>query len=244
VSSEDARIKSLAPSKVCHVNLLLDFMCVDKKNQGNQKKIVMLSGIGKTAEPRATFIPDSIIKKILCSAIAVVPPSASLGSSSAYVNVPGSKSISNRALVLAALGEGVCRLQGLLHSDDVQVMLDALQKIVGIKYTWENDGATLVVTGGAGRLQVPQSEIYLGNAGTASRFLTSVCALIPSDPSAPAKKTVLTGNPRMKQRPIGPLVDALSSNGCAIFYQERQGSLPLVITPSGLKGGLITLLLP
>lgn len=140
---------------------------------------------------------------------------------------------------MAALGEGPCRLRGLLHSDDVQVMLDALQKLVGISFSWENGGNTLLIEGGRGRLAVPQKEIYLGNAGTASRFLTSVCSLIKK--SEKGKPTILTGNARMKQRPIGPLVKALQENGSQIKCLESEGCFPLEIHPTGLKGGLINL---
>jgi pentafunctional AROM polypeptide len=116
-----------------------------------------------------------------------------------------------------------------------------LQKLAGITFAWENDGATLVINGGSGRLRVPDSEIYLGNAGTASRFLTTVCSLIPA--GMEPKNTIVTGNARMKQRPIGPLVDALRSNGSQIKYLESQGCLPLEIIPQtdGFNGGHIKL---
>ncbi|KAJ3045184.1 3-dehydroquinate dehydratase (3-dehydroquinase) [Rhizophlyctis rosea] len=239
VSLEDKRVKQLAPHKHCPVDRLLDIMRVDKKNQGNQKRIVMLSAIGKTYEPKASDISDDVIRLILAPAQKVIPPKQKID---IQLNVPGSKSISNRALVMAALGEGTCRLHGLLHSDDVQVMLDALQKLVGITFQWENNGEILVLTGGGGRLRVPNSEVYLGNAGTASRFLTSVLALIPQ-PGPDGKGAVITGNPRMKLRPIGPLVDALRSNGVSVQYLEKEGSLPLNITPNGagLPGGKINL---
>ncbi|RKO84400.1 hypothetical protein BDK51DRAFT_24922, partial [Blyttiomyces helicus] len=239
VSVDDKRVRQLAPGKRCPVDQLLDVMRIDKKNQGDRKRIVMLAGIGKCLEPRPTFIADDVIRKILSPSMRVQPLKESRTVS---LNVPGSKSISNRALVMAALGEGECRLHGLLHSDDVQVMLDALQKLVGITFAWENEGETLVINGGGGRLRVPGSEVYLGNAGTASRFLTTVCALIPT-PSADGKAAIVTGNPRMKQRPIGPLVDALQGNGVKVRYLEAKGSLPLEITPSGtgLPGGTIKL---
>ncbi|KAJ3416680.1 3-dehydroquinate dehydratase (3-dehydroquinase) [Chytridiales sp. JEL 0842] len=245
VSVDDKRVKQLAPNKHCPVDQLLEIMKVDKKNQGDRKRIVMLAGIGKTFEPRASFIEDTIIRKILSPAMEVIPIVNSSGTSDGEValQVPGSKSLSNRALVLAALGQGVCRLKGLLHSDDVQVMLDALQKLVGITYDWEDHGQTLVVTGGAGKLRVPSSEVYLGNAGTAARFLTTVCSLVPiASPDGPAS-TIVTGNARMKQRPIGPLVDALRADGCEIEYLESEGCLPLSITPNGkgLLGGHIKL---
>jgi pentafunctional AROM polypeptide len=240
ISLSDSRVQKI-PKKCC-VDNLLEFMCVDKKNIGSEKRIVMLSGIGKTAEQRASFVPDSVIRKILCPSIAVIPLRPTFCASQQLMRVPGSKSISNRALVLAALGEGECRLHGLLHSDDVQVMLDALQKLVGISYSWEEDGGVLVITGGGGRLRVPEKDIYLGNAGTASRFLTTVSSLI-SYPSNLGKSVVLTGNARMKQRPIGPLAEALTANGCDIQYLEKMGSLPIKITPNGhgLRGGLIHL---
>ncbi|KAJ3220387.1 3-dehydroquinate dehydratase (3-dehydroquinase) [Dinochytrium kinnereticum] len=240
ISTEDKIVKSLAPGKHCTVDKLLDIMRVDKKNQGNKKRIVLLAAIGRTVEPKASFVSDDVIRKILSPAaevrpvahLAAVPPPVSL-------NVPGSKSISNRALVLAALGEGQCRLKGLLLSDDVHVMLDALQKLVGITFDWEDDGETLVLTGGAGRISVPSSEIYLGNAGTAARFLTTVCSLVKGSSGV----TVVTGNARMKQRPIGPLVEALRANGCDIEFLESSGCLPLSIPASakGLPGGHIQL---
>ena len=83
-------------------------------------------------------------------------------------------------------------------------------------------------------------EIYLGNAGTAARFLTTVCTLAQASQEE-SEFTTITGNARMKQRPIGPLVDALSSNGSNIRYLESQGCLPLAISPNGLKGSTIQL---
>ncbi|KAJ3046464.1 3-dehydroquinate dehydratase (3-dehydroquinase), partial [Rhizophlyctis rosea] len=239
VSLDDKKVKQLAPHKHCPVDRLLDIMKVDKKNQGNQKRIVMLAGIGKTYEPKASDIADDVIRLILAPAQKVIAPKQKID---VKLNVPGSKSISNRALVMAALGEGTCRLHGLLHSDDVQFMLDALHKLVGITFQWENNGEILVLNGGGGKLRVPNSELYLGNAGTASRFLTSVCALIPQ-PGPGGKGTTLTGNPRMKQRPIGPLVTALRTNGVSVDYLENEGTFPLYITPngSGLPGGNIKL---
>ncbi|KAJ3261381.1 3-dehydroquinate dehydratase (3-dehydroquinase) [Boothiomyces macroporosus] len=225
--------------RVCTVEQMLNIMKVDKKNQGDKKRMVLLATIGKTYEPNASFVEDKIITRVLSAAVQVVPQDKT--GKSASLNVPGSKSISNRALVMAALGRGKCKLRGLLHSDDVQVMLESLQKLVGISFNWEDGGETLVIEGGAGRLRVPDSELYLGNAGTASRFLTSVCSLI-SEPHKAGFPTVLTGNARMKQRPIGPLVTALQQNGSKVKYLENEGCFPLEITPNnGLAGGTIKL---
>lgn len=97
--------------------------------------------------------------------------------------------------------------------------------------------------GGEGTLipPAPGKELYLGNAGTAARFLTTVCALVRSDDGS--KTTTITGNARMKQRPVGPLVDALRANGTSIKYKESDGSLPLEIVASstGFAGGHIKL---
>src|SRR5258708_36965823 len=101
----------------------------------------------------------------------------------------------------------------------------------------------LVVKGGEGSLTVPPKgkELYLGNAGTASRFLATVCTLVRSD--KPGDSTVITGNARMKERPIGPLVDALRSNGSEVSYLGKDGSLPLSIaaSPTGFSASHIQL---
>lgn len=135
-----------------NVDRLLDIMRVDKKNAGNVKKIVILSRIGKTFEERATGVQDEVIAKILSPALRVLPGPPS--NKSVTLATPGSKSISNRALVLAALGTGVCKLGNLLHSDDTQVMMSALEDMKGADFTWEDNGETLVVTGGGGKLSV------------------------------------------------------------------------------------------
>ena len=93
-------------------------------------------------------------------------------------------------------------------------MLEALQQLRGISFAWEDDGATLVVAGGDGALRVPDRPLHLGNAGTAARFLTTVCTLVRS--ASDDDGIVLTGSQRMQERPIGPLVDALMLNGNAI----------------------------
>ncbi|KAJ2718377.1 3-dehydroquinate dehydratase (3-dehydroquinase) [Coemansia sp. Benny D115] len=221
---------------------LMDVMSLDKKNVGAQKRIVVLSRLGQTLELKPTNVPDSLIEEVISAGVLVkpVPESAQSAESLVVVVPPGSKSISNRALQLAALGTGVCRIKNLLHSDDTQVMLAALQAMGGCEFSWEDDGDTLVVIGGGGQLRVPDSELYLGNAGTAARFLTTTVNLIDA---ADNSTTVVTGNARMKLRPNGPLVDALRTNGCAIEYCEREGSLPLRITHTGkgFPGGRIQL---
>ncbi|KAH7912894.1 EPSP synthase-domain-containing protein [Hygrophoropsis aurantiaca] len=240
VSLSDPRIANLPAAKLLTVERLLDIMKVDKKNSGTQKKIVILSRIGETYEPKATAVADNLIAKTLSEAAKVIPGIPT--KNPIRMATPGSKSISNRALVLAALAKGTCRLKNLLHSDDTQVMMIALLELKGASFEWEDGGETLVVNGGEGSLQVPPKgkEIYLGNAGTAARFLTTVCTLVAPSTSD-ATTTVITGNARMKQRPIGPLVDALRANGSDVTYLESQGCLPLSIAPEGLKGSRIQL---
>jgi len=127
ISVHDPRISAVPASKLLTVDRLLDIMKVDKKNSGPAKKVVLLSRIGATYEPKATVVQDNIIRKSLSDAVKVV--SGVPKNSPVTMATPGSKSISNRALVLAALAGGTCRLKNLLHSDDTQVMMAALSDL-------------------------------------------------------------------------------------------------------------------
>lgn len=236
-SLEDKRIQKLTAKKHCPVDILLEKMGVDKKNDGKKKKIVLLSAIGKTHEQKASVVEDRAIRIVLSNAIEISPGVPS--SLKNQVTPPGSKSVSNRALVLAALGTGPCRIKNLLHSDDTEFMLNAIGSLGGATYAWEDAGEILLVQGKGGNLHASPSELYIGNAGTAARFLTTVVSLCrPSSVSS----TILTGNARMKERPIGPLVDSLRANGVAIKYMEKERFLPLDIPASGgFAGGEIEL---
>ncbi|KAL8660201.1 MAG: hypothetical protein Q9226_000002 [Calogaya cf. arnoldii] len=236
-SSNDPVVQHRSANKHCTVTRLLSVMGADKKNYGKKKRIVLLAGIGRTFERQATVVSDRDIRVILSPAV-IVEPSTST-SSDVSCTPPGSKSISNRALVLAALGNGECRIKNLLHSDDTEVMLNALVKLKGATFAWEESGQTLVVKGNGGRLEAHGEELYLGNAGTASRFLATVATLAASGTK---DFSVLTGNERMKKRPIGPLVEALQANGAGIDFMESKGSLPLKVKAGqGMKGGDINL---
>lgn len=238
VSLQDARIRKLSSGKHCPPDQLISIMGVDKKNDGRKKKIVLLSAIGRTHEPRASVVADKDIKFVLSSSALVAPPRSF--PDRVTCTPPGSKSISNRTLVLAALGTGVCRIRNLLHSDDTEHMLTALSKLGGVTYGWEEEGEVLVLDGKGGNLGASSTELYLGNAGTASRFLTTVVAL--AKPSAEASRTILTGNARMKERPIHSLVESLRKNGVEIDYLEREKSLPIAVTAAGgFAGGDINL---
>ncbi|KDN52407.1 putative ARO1-Pentafunctional AROM polypeptide [Tilletiaria anomala UBC 951] len=258
ISMEDPRILRITSTqrqeKQLSVERLLDIMRVDKKNSGAQKKIVLLSKVGGTVEERASTVPDSIIRRVLAPSVRVVPIPPQLGGASQQaapvktvkLSTPGSKSLSNRALVLAALARGTTTLRNLLHSDDTRVMMAALSDLDAARFEWRDGGRTVVVHGKGGHMVQPKNgkELYLQNAGTAARFMTSVCALVPCSTSAAEQPVVITGNKRMKERPVGPLVDALMSNGVSIQYREKVGCLPLAISSSqngGLRGGLIQL---
>lgn len=236
-SLKDARIRKLSAGKRCTLQQVMANLALDKKNDGPKKKIVLLSAIGKTHEPKASVVANEDIEAVLAPSITVKPGIPK--DLNVVCTPPGSKSISNRALVLAALGSGTCRIKNLLHSDDTEVMLNALEKLGAATFSWEEDGDVLVVHGNGGKLQATPTELYLGNAGTASRFLTSVATLASK---STVDYNILTGNNRMKQRPIGDLVDALTANGAEIEYVEKTGSLPLKITAAGgFKGGEIKL---
>ncbi|TKA34330.1 Pentafunctional AROM polypeptide [Salinomyces thailandicus] len=225
--------------KQCPPEELLRRMAVDKKNAGTQKKIVLLSSIGQCSEPQASKVADQDIRIVLYPSILVKPGVKK--NLNVECRPPGSKSISNRVLLLAALGGGSCRISNLLHSDDTQFMLSAIAKLGGATYSWEEGGKTLVVHGNGGKLQASKDEIYIGNAGTASRFLTTAVSLAQA--TGEASYTFLTGNARMQERPQGPLVDALRSNGVGIEYlKEGSQSLPLKISAAGgFEGGEIEL---
>ena len=239
ISSQDPVIQERSRHKHCSVDQLMSIMGVDKKNDGKKKRIVLLSGIGRTYDRQASVVADRDIRVVLSSAIFVRP----LTTRALQVSCtpPGSKSISNRALVLAALGTGTCRVRNLLHSDDTEVMLNALVKLQGAKFAWEEDGKVLVVTGNGGKLHASEDELYLGNAGTASRFLTTVATLAEATTT---DCSILIGNARMEKRPIGALIDALRANGATIDCVEKEPEkyFPLKIKASqGMEGGNINL---
>ena len=148
------------------------------------------------------------------------------------INLPGSKSVSNRALLLAAFAQGTTRLNNLLDSDDVRHMLNALTKL-GVTHRLSADRTHCDIDGLAGAFQPSEAlELFLGNAGTAMRPLAAALCLGAHD-------VVLTGEPRMKERPIGHLVDALRQGGADVEYLEQE-DYPPVRLRGGFKGGEVT----
>lgn len=150
--------------------------------------------------------------------LTILPPGRPL---SGRVSPPGSKSITNRALLLAGLAKGTSRLTGALKSDDTRYMAEAL-RAMGVSVD-EPDATTFVVTG-TGELKPPAEPLFLGNAGTATRFLTAALALGHG-------RYVVDGDEHMRKRPIKPLVEALQSLGVTI--EAPTGCPPVTIDATG-----------
>jgi 3-phosphoshikimate 1-carboxyvinyltransferase len=150
------------------------------------------------------------------------------------VNLPGSKSVSNRALLLAAMAKGETKLTNLLDSDDIRHMLNALSAL-GVSYQLSSCKTECTIQGLGGVFNSNDAlELFLGNAGTAMRPLAAALCMGQGE-------YVLTGEPRMKERPIGHLVDALLQSGADIEYLENDGYPPLKIKAGNLSGGSVTI---
>ncbi|MEO8344063.1 MAG: 3-phosphoshikimate 1-carboxyvinyltransferase [Betaproteobacteria bacterium] len=145
------------------------------------------------------------------------------------VTLPGSKSISNRTLLLAALAHGTTTLVDVLAADDTQRMLDALRAL-GVAVLAEPSGHETRVCGVEGAFPIRAGNLFLGNAGTAFRPLTAALAILGGTYQ-------LSGVPRMHERPIGDLVDALRALGCDIRYLANEGFPPLAIGTAGGQAG-------
>lgn len=147
----------------------------------------------------------------------------------AVVDLPGSKSYTNRALLIAALAEGRSHITRALFSDDTRFMHSALTAL-GIGVTADEAGATYVVEGAAGRIPAREAELFIGNAGTAARFLTAAVALGRG-------RYVVDGVARMRERPIQPLLDGLQQLGVDARSLFGNGCPPVVVNAAGLPGG-------
>jgi 3-phosphoshikimate 1-carboxyvinyltransferase len=146
------------------------------------------------------------------------------------VRPPGSKSLTNRALVVASLAEGTSRLLGALDSIDTRVMLDSLGRM-GIALRHDSDRRHIEVQGCAGRPPARSARLWTENSGTSMRFLAALCTL--------AEGTFhLDGNPRMRERPIGDLVDALNALGADVVSDAGNGRPPLTVRAKRLPGGV------
>ncbi len=150
----------------------------------------------------------------------------------AVTPVPGSKSITNRALLMAALGNARLTLRGALHSEDTEVMQDALNRLaIPTERTGDGD---IRVHGSEGHIPVSQAELYVANAGTAARFLTAAVCLGQGE-------YALDGVARMRQRPMDELLGALRAQGAVITESEQAGYMPYTVSASGLSGGEVVM---
>jgi 3-phosphoshikimate 1-carboxyvinyltransferase len=167
-----------------------------------------------------------LILRMYSTAFLDLPP---LASASGTVQLPGSKSISNRVLLLAALSSGRTLIHDLLDSDDTRVMLTALAQLgCGVEREVAGVATDVAITGLAGKPPQASAHLFLGNAGTAMRPLTAALAVLGGD-------FTLSGVARMHERPIGDLVDALRQLGCRIDYTGNAGFPPLKIGQPQLK---------
>ena len=150
------------------------------------------------------------------------------------VAVPGSKSLTNRALLLAALCPGAVDLTGALASEDTEIMAAALRRL-GFAVTADPAAARFQVEGAGGALPATEADIFVGLAGTAARFLTALCA------AAPRGRFRLDGVPQMRKRPMRGLIDALRALGADVRCPEAEGFFPLEIHARGLSGGRVAI---
>jgi 3-phosphoshikimate 1-carboxyvinyltransferase len=153
------------------------------------------------------------------------------GPFNAVIRPPGSKSLSNRALVMAALGDGPCKLSHVLFADDTRVMLDGLSRL-GFKLEIDEPAKTVIVHGERGVIPATSADLFCGNSGTTIRFLAALSSLGRGEYR-------LDGIERMRQRPIGLLVDLLKNLGSRIEYEGQSGFPPLKIFADSLPGGMI-----
>lgn len=147
------------------------------------------------------------------------------------VTIPGSKSYTHRALVTSSLAEGASFIKNALKSEDTLCTAQGLEKM-GIKITWEKEGAR--IEGKGGFFKKGEEYIYLGNSGTSMRFLTALAALRDG-------RTYLDGSERLRERPMGELLKALTGLQVRAFALKDNGCLPIMVESQGLAGGKVTI---
>lgn len=206
-------------------------MALDKKNVAQRCRLVIITGVGSVRRhPPTSEIGNDAILQVMSSQVVLDPVDEICGT----IQVPGSKSLSNRALCMAALSPDSTMISRMLFAEDTLIMISGLRSL-GVCITIDiNDN--VFVKGCGGCFKSPVKPLFLSNAGTAVRFLTSLASLLPEGDSA-----VLEGSSRMHQRPIGDLVDGLSQGGVRIEYLGKSGCLPIRVHGGGFSGGRITL---
>lgn len=167
------------------------------------------------------MVPEPVFRSI---APLAAPPDATIA-------VPGSKSLTNRGLVLAALADGTSRLNNALFADDTVVMVEALRRL-GFAVEVDERAPAMRVAGLGGIIPASEADLFVGGAGTAARFLTAMVCVGKG-------RFRIDGTARMRERPIGDLADALNTLGALVT--ARRGSLPVLIEARGLRGGRVTI---
>ncbi|REK77899.1 3-phosphoshikimate 1-carboxyvinyltransferase [Paenibacillus paeoniae] len=160
--------------------------------------------------------------------VKISPPRLKVNS---VIRVSGSKSLTNRALIIAAMAEGISRIEGILRSDDAYWCIESLREL-GIDLAIEGD--TAIVTGCGGKWPAPRGQLYVGAAGTVARFLPAALA-------AGQGEWTLTGSKRMSERPIEQLLMALTDQGAGLQYLNQEHAYPFVLQGNGLNGGNVQL---
>lgn len=173
-------------------------------------------------------MPERLPHHIIMKKIEIIPTKEPI---KGEITLPGSKSYTNRALIMASLNKGTSELKGVSRCDDCTVLTDALRQL-GIGIT--QHGEEVSVIGNGGRFNEFKGEINVGHAGTAMRFLAAVCSLVPGE-------VILDGSDRMRERPIGNLVNALRNLGADIEYVNKRGCPPLKIRGGSVKGGQVSM---
>jgi 3-phosphoshikimate 1-carboxyvinyltransferase len=180
----------------------------------------------------ATFILKERLSMAVSPAIAAMRIQPTGAPVDAVATIPGSKSITNRALLIAALAAGESELLGALASEDTIYMAKALEAL-GLRVEHDIEGERFIVRGGDGTFPASKAELFVGNSGTSMRFLTAALPL--------GQGTYrIDGVPRMRQRPIAPLLDALRDLGADAVSEESTGCPPVVVRAKGLPGGKIS----
>lgn len=189
---------------------------------------VWLSSIRERRREWGTAFQRRVEKKIVTESIEIKPVSAP---PNATIRVPGSKSITNRALLLAALADGVSTFENGLFSEDSQCFVECLRRL-GFTVEADQEAATFAVHGLNGQIPATSADLFVGNAGTAARFLTAAVCIGEGDYH-------FDGVPRMRERPIAALLSALRRLGTEVSADA--GHFPLTVHAHGLEGGLTSL---
>ena len=176
---------------------------------------------------KSFFEPLPAVHSMIMESRSIQPATAPF---KAKLSPPGSKSLTNRAMVLAALSDGPCALGNVLFADDTKVMIDGLREL-GFQLEVNEAATTVIVHGLGGKIPATNATIFCGNSGTTIRFLSALC-------SVGTGTFTFDGVPRMRQRPIGPLVELLKNLGVRGEYLAMPGYPPIRISPRGLAGGI------